>query len=189
MKIYTRRGDRGDTGILGGGRLTKAAPRIRAIGTVDELIAALGVVAAQSTALPELGEQLARIQSTLFEAGAALASPDPSRAADLFPSETEWVEGVIDRTEEKLPPLDRFILPGGSPLGALLHWARTVCRRAEAEVVAAVAAEPGRANLLAYLNRVSDLLFVLARAANDAEGQVEKPWESRLPGTGRSPEK
>lgn len=186
MKIYTKQGDGGQTGLLGGGRVAKSESRIHAIGSLDELNAALGMVLAMEGVVDELRSTLLRVQNGLFEAGAALASPDPEANREVFPGETNWLEQVIDATESLLPPLDRFILPGGRGAGAGIHWARTLCRRAERDIVGAVGHEPGRANLLAYLNRLSDALFVLARRANQLAGAAETPW-LRLgqPGTGR----
>ncbi|MBK8231155.1 MAG: cob(I)yrinic acid a,c-diamide adenosyltransferase [Candidatus Eisenbacteria bacterium] len=183
MKIYTKQGDGGETGLLGGGRVAKSEPRIHAIGALDELNAALGMVLATPELVDELRSTLLRVQNGLFEVGAALASPDPEANRETFPGETAWLEQIIDATEALLPPLDRFILPGGQSAGAGIHWARTLCRRAEREVVGAVGREPGRANLLAYLNRLSDALFVLARRANQLDGAAETPW-LRLGGSG-----
>ena len=179
MKIYTKKGDAGQTSTLAANRLSKADARIRALGGLDETNAALGVVLAQP-ALPEpLRPTLARIQSLLFEAGAALASRELGEAAALLAAETGWMEGEMDRLDSEITPLKRFILPGGSSGGAALHWARTVSRRAETLVVAALAAESGWEPLLACLNRLSDLLFVLARWTNEQNGCPETIWRSR----------
>lgn len=178
-KIYTKAGDGGDTGYLGPGRIRKDSPRVQALGALDEANSALGTVLA-SDALPEtLRGTLLRIQDDLFEAGAAVASASADFGASVLTAETEWLEGEIDRLEATLPPLDRFILPGGSATGAQLHWARTVCRRAEREVVAAFAEEPGRSALLGFVNRLSDALFVIARASNQALARPETTWISR----------
>ncbi len=179
MRIYTKKGDGGETGLLGGSRTSKSDPRIHALGSLDELNASLGFILASAQVPLELREVLGRIQNVLFDTGAALASTDPSAKAEIFPPETAWLESVIDGVEAKLPPLDRFILPGGSPSGAALHWARTVCRRAEREVVATAQAQEERAPLLAYINRLSDALFVLARRANQIDGVAEIAWEAR----------
>jgi cob(I)alamin adenosyltransferase len=182
MRIYTRKGDGGETGILRGPRLSKAHPRIRALGGLDELNAALGLVLAESGLPAELPAVLGRIQSALLEAGAALAAPDAGGAADYFRAETAWLESELDRLESELPPLRQFILPGGDRSGAALHWARTVARRAESGIVEVLAGgscvEAGTA-VLAYMNRLSDALFQFARAANAARGTPEQTWTSR----------
>jgi cob(I)alamin adenosyltransferase len=131
MKIYTRKGDRGDTATLGGGRLRKSDPRIRALGMLDEVNAAIGALLAGAAVPAPLQAPLHRIQEVLFEAGTALASPDPSATDAFFVGETGWLESEIDRMEAELPPLARFILPGGSVAAAGLHGVRTVARRAE----------------------------------------------------------
>lgn len=200
MRIYTKKGDRGTTGVLGGGRLSKSDARIRALGAVDEVNAALGLVLAGGVR-PELRAPLSDIQNTLFEIGAALASMDPAISRDLFTQETAHLESVIDQTEMSLPPLTRFILPGGSRTGAGLHWTRTLSRRAESLVVAALEEEadktapaqdagptgrpaarilPDRIPLVTWMNRLSDTLFVLARFANQLEGIPETIWETRV---------
>jgi cob(I)alamin adenosyltransferase len=179
MRIYTRKGDRGDTGTLGGGRLRKSDSRIRALGFLDELNAEIGVVLAGSCVPEPLQAPLRRIQDVIFEAGAALASPDPSGSDALFEAETAWLESEIDRLEEALPPLTRFILPGGSVAAAGLHLVRTVARRAECQVVEAACGEDARMPLLTWLNRLSDALFVYARTANLLAGGTDTLWESR----------
>ncbi len=187
MKIYTRRGDEGETGLLGGDRVPKADPRVDAYGTVDELNAAVGL--ARSLARRE-GEtlledrRLKRIQDDLFAVGARLAAADPERARekglvpDFPPGRVEDLEAWIDELDAELPELDAFLLPGGSPAGAQLHAARTVCRRAERAVVRMAREHEGLADpVLPYLNRLSDLLFTLARAANRRAGAPETEWE------------
>jgi len=179
VRIYTKTGDTGETALLGGTRVSKAAPRVAAYGDVDELNAWLGLV--RAAALPEqLAEMIDRIQRDLFAIGARLA--DPSRAVAERVSKTAVtaddvtrLEGWIDQLEAGLKPLRRFILAGGTPAAASLHVARTVCRRAERSVVALGpdAIEP---ELLVYLNRLSDLLFVMARAANHQDGVAEPEW-------------
>jgi cob(I)alamin adenosyltransferase len=182
MKIYTKTGDSGETGLFGGPRVRKDAPRIEAYGTVDELNAVLGMARAES--LPaEIDQLLARIQSELFDVGAELATPEPQRhdTSLVGPSHISELERAIDQFEATLAPLKQFILPGGGRGAAALHVARTVCRRAERRVVA-LANCPGEAisnNLVVYLNRCGDLLFVLARAANAATGQADVPWTKR----------
>ncbi len=179
-KIYTKAGDRGETGLLGEGRVSKASPRIEAYGTVDELNAALGVVAAV-TQLPEddeLRTHIEEIQNELHTLCADLAAPDlrDKRIPRIHKAHVERLERLCDALSEELPELRSFVLPGGSIAGALLHWARTVCRRAERRVVALAEREPQAVNpeALRYLNRLSDLLFLLARWANRRAGVAEK---------------
>jgi cob(I)alamin adenosyltransferase len=179
MRIYTRKGDRGETGTLGGGRLRKSDSRIRALGLLDELNAGIGVALACADLPAPLRSSLRRIQDVIFEAGAALASPDPSKTDSLFADETSWLESEIDRMEAALPPLTRFILPGGSAAAANLHLVRTVARRVESQVVEATAANEAYVPLMTWLNRLSDALFVAARTANLLAGIADVPWESR----------
>ena len=188
MKIYTKTGDSGETGLFAGPRVSKDDLRIEAYGTVDELNAVLGLVrsaAAMSSSqykLPtEIDSLLATIQHTLFDLGSQLATPDPKSRGTNFVTnrQIESLEQAIDRFESQLPPLQNFILPGGAPAAAWLHLARTVCRRAERHVVTLTHREQENVlpEALIYLNRLSDLLFVLARAANQAAGQADVPWE------------
>lgn len=180
MKIYTKTGDDGDTGLFGGPRVRKDAPRIEAYGTVDELNAVLGLARAEG--LPaDVDGLLARIQNELFDLGAELATPEPERLGDLRlgPADIAGLEAAIDRHEADLAPLKTFILPGGTRAAASLHLARTVCRRAERRVVSLAADEPVSRHLVVYLNRLSDLLFVLARTANRAAGGADIPWSKR----------
>lgn len=166
LKIYTRTGDTGQTGLFGGQRVEKNAQRVVAYGTIDELNALLGVARA-STIDPALDLLLARIQNELFVLGADLATPGESTRIDRLSKEhTTRLEQEIDQFEAELEPLKQFILPGGAPLAAHLHLARTVCRRAEREVVTLAAHEPVNQTVLAYLNRLSDWLFVAARVDN-----------------------
>lgn len=183
MSIYTKTGDAGETGLFGNRRVRKHDPRIEAYGTVDELNSALGVVAAQ--AQPELAARLAQIQSTLFDIGADLATDGGKRSVPRVESHTRQLEGWIDQADAKLPQLRSFILPGGCALAAHLHLVRTVCRRAERrvwELADAVATVP-RAHPV-YLNRLSDLLFVWARAANQDTGFDDVPWSAAPPAAG-----
>lgn len=180
MRIYTRTGDNGETGILGGERVSKAEARLHALGSLDELNAVLGAVLSTAAVPPALVQTLVHIQNVLFEAGAAAASLDPNAKQALFPEETRWLEQSIDEAEARLPPLVNFILPGGGVAGAGLHWARTVARRAEREVIAALGHEPERAPLLAWINRLSDALFVWARQVNHEQGVQETPWNSSV---------
>ncbi len=176
MKIYTKTGDAGETGLFGGPRVRKDHARIEAFGTVDELNSHLGLVRtlAAATACDPL---LRRIQGELFDLGAQLATPDAA-AERIGPQHVAALEREIDLHEERLPPLSSFILPTGTPLAATIHVARTVCRRAERRV-GKLAAQPGTAipaNAIEYLNRLGDLLFVLARFANQAAGVADDPW-------------
>ena len=178
VKIYTRTGDAGDTSLLGGTRTRKDDPRVDAYGDVDELNAWLGLARASSLD-SILDEDVVHIQRDLFALGAHLADPGEkitSRVtkAVLTDADIERLEQLIDRLEEGLPPLRRFILAGGTPCGAALHVARTVCRRAERRMVALD--PPVAPVLLRYVNRLSDLLFVLARAVNHRGGLPETEW-------------
>jgi cob(I)alamin adenosyltransferase len=179
VKIYTRTGDRGETGLFDGTRVSKSDPRVDAYGEVDEANAWLGVVRAAGLDA-ELAQMLERVQRDLFAVGARLADPSQRIAervtkAAVRPDAIAQLEQWIDALEAQLPPLRRFILAGGSPAGAALHVARTVCRRAERRVVSLGddAVEP---EIVAYLNRLSDLLFVMARAANHRAGAAEAEW-------------
>jgi cob(I)alamin adenosyltransferase len=179
VKIYTRTGDGGDTGLFDGRRVSKADPRVSTYGDVDELNAWLGF--ARATAMDdEIGGMLERIQRDLFALGAQLADPTHRIAervtkAAVTPEDVARLEGWIDRLEAELPPLRRFILAGGSQAGASLHVARTVCRRAERAMVS-LGADAFEPELLVYINRLSDLLFVMARAANRRAGVTEAEW-------------
>ena len=180
MKIYTKTGDRGETGLFGGTRVRKSEPRVSAYGEVDELNAALGVVRA-GVEDPELEAHLARIQEELFCVGAELATPHDARARSAVPPvEERWIaalEAAIDAWEQELPRLGRFVLPGGTRTAAALHLARCTCRRAERHVVALAAGAEVAQVVLAYLNRLSDFLFVAARLANHRAGRPEVQWE------------
>ena len=183
MKIYTRRGDTGETDLFAGGRVAKDDTRVEAYGAVDELLAVLGVAAAES-AQPELRELAGEIQRTLFALGSYLATPDAARRAKSGIAEPEQalvdgLEQAIDRAEAELAPLQRFILPGGTRAAAAFHHARTVCRRAERRCVSLHRAQPLSEVALRYLNRLSDLLFVLARLENKRAGVADVEWEGR----------
>ena len=180
MKIYTKTGDAGETGLFGGPRVAKDAPRIEAYGTVDELNSVLGL--ARTESLPSSIDALLRaIQNELFALGAELATPNPSAHGTslIGPPQIAALEAAIDRFEADLAPLAQFILPGGIKAAAVLHLARTVCRRAERRLVSFVreAEEPVSGELVIYLNRLSDLLFVLARSANRTAGVADVPWQ------------
>jgi cob(I)alamin adenosyltransferase len=178
MKIYTRTGDAGTTGLLGGARVPKDDARIAAYGDVDELNAWLGVCRAAELP-PEIDAIVAVVQHEMFALGAELASPDsPPRGIKLIgPAEVQRLEQAIDHFEERLTPLRTFILPGGSPAGAALHAARCACRRAERQIVTLGRSAEVRPEALTYVNRLSDLLFVLARSTNAAAGVGDAPWE------------
>ena len=180
-KIYTKTGDQGQTGLFAGPRVSKADQRIEAYGEVDELNAVLGCLIAGIDSASPLGQLLTSIQCDLFSIGAELATPQPKSHGTAWQGRPRIaaLEAEIDRCDQVLPKLTTFILPGGAPLAAQLHWARTVCRRAERRVVAFQAAEsPDPSDVLVYLNRLSDLLFVLARKANLDLGHAEIPWQA-----------
>ncbi|HKK26474.1 MAG TPA: cob(I)yrinic acid a,c-diamide adenosyltransferase [Gemmatimonadota bacterium] len=226
MKIYTRRGDEGETGLLGGSRVSKADPRVEAYGTIDELNAAIGLAlaldreghlgpesgeggaagggepaggeGAAGTGEPSDADRLRRVQSDLFTIGAGLAAARPEREEErgtvprLPEGRVGDLETWIDRLDGELPGLDAFILPGGCPAGAQLHVARTVCRRAERTAVLLARERPeigGRVveRVIPYVNRLSDLLFTLARAVNARAGTPEAEWTPRRRG-GTGPE-
>lgn len=180
MKIYTRTGDGGDTALFGGTRVSKSDPRVAAYGDIDELNACLGAVRTQGELSGDVSELLERLQKDLFAIGARLADPaekisDRVAKVAVTDADIARLEEWIDRFEAELPPLRRFILPGGNRAGALLHFSRTVCRRAERSIVA-LGLDNIDAHLLAYVNRLSDLLFVVARAVNHRAGQPETEW-------------
>ena len=177
MKIYTKTGDKGQTGLIGGKRVPKDDPRVEAYGTIDELNAALGL--ALSFLPVELADgraALLHIQRVLFDLGADLATPPGARKArwELDEADISRLEGAIDEMDAQLEPLRNFILPGGHPAGAALHLARTVARRAERDVVSLAAGEAVEPKLLKYLNRLSDYLFVLSRSVNQRLGSPER---------------
>ena len=178
-KIYTKTGDAGDTSLFDNSRVSKADARVDAYGEVDEVNACLGAALAAGVSA-DIATVLTTVQKDLFAVGARLADPSSRIAARVTKAavtsqQIELLEATIDRLETELPPLRRFILPGGSPAGSLLHLARTVCRRAERRVVGLGpdAVEPG---VIIYLNRLSDLLFVMARAVNHRAGIPETEW-------------
>ncbi|HXG59340.1 MAG TPA: cob(I)yrinic acid a,c-diamide adenosyltransferase [Thermoanaerobaculia bacterium] len=175
MKIYTRTGDRGETSLLGGSRVVKNDPRIEAYGTVDELNSFIGVARAAWPASP-IDDELHRVQSDLFTIGAFLAAPN-GRFETAPRARIAQIESAIDAMERELTPLTNFILPGGSPAAASLHVARTVCRRAERLVVALDDASAPMETTIAYLNRLSDYLFVAARFANARHGVADVGWK------------
>ena len=181
MKIYTRTGDDGTTGLLGAARVPKHDARVEAYGTVDELNAALGVAAGLDSQR-WLADVMGAIQPALFKVGAELATADNGMREKLErigEDDVAALERVIDTLDSGLVPLTRFVLPGGSPLAAQLHFARTVCRRAERRVTALADREAGSHLLVKYLNRLADLLFVMARFANHRAGIVETTWSGK----------
>ena len=189
-RVYTRRGDEGETDLVGGERTAKDAARIEAYGTVDELNAAIGVARAfnateidRAPACRELDGILRRIQSELFDLGAELATPPSALQPGMFRvgrGEVEALERLVDRCQLDLEPLRSFVLPGGGRVSALLHVARTVCRRGEREVVRLLRHEDVGTSPLAYLNRLSDLLFVLSRWIGHHLGEDEYLWQRPL---------
>lgn len=198
-KIYTKTGDDGTTGLVGGTRVAKDDPRVEAYGTVDEANSQIGVAIVVATGglgppphnprvAARIGEMLAAIQNDLFDVGADLATPiardeKPGAALRVMSEQVDRLEGWIDELNERLQPLSSFVLPGGTALAGVLHVARTVTRRAERAAVSLRAADAASTSpeALRYLNRLSDLLFVLARVAND-DGRMDVLWQ---PGAGR----
>jgi cob(I)alamin adenosyltransferase len=180
-KIYTRTGDDGTTGLVRGPRRSKADLRVECFGTVDEANSFIGMARLHTGSMPKLDRLLARVQNDLFDLGSDLATPgaDPAGAAPslrITPVQAEWIEEQIDHYNAGLKPLQSFVLPGGTPLAVALHLARTVTRRAERLVVELIAAEPDVNNaVLVYLNRLSDLMFVMARVAN-SNGDSDVLW-------------
>ncbi len=185
MKIYTKTGDAGETGLFGGGRVAKDDERVDAYGEVDELNATLGM--ARSVPIPsELEILLHRLQDQLFTVGAVLATPLGTKAATHIPQiHPDWIramEQAIDGFETELPKMTHFILPGGSPASSALHLARTVCRRAERRVVGLLREGKVPPEVGVFLNRLSDLLFVMARIANHRAGVADVKWIAEKPG-------
>jgi cob(I)alamin adenosyltransferase len=189
-RVYTRTGDRGDTALVGGKRVPKDSPRIVAYGTLDELNAVLGLARtfneerlAASPSHRWLDEVLVRLQNELFDLGSELATPAESAYEGMFrvgPAQVTALEKLMDRCQKDLAPLKSFVLPGGGRINAFLHQARTVCRRAEREILALSRAEPIGEWPLRYVNRLSDLLFVLSRWVARHLGEKEYLWERGL---------
>jgi cob(I)alamin adenosyltransferase len=194
MKIYTRTGDDGTTGLFGGGRIRKSDPRIECYGTIDELNAAIGLAAAAvsgegatsrsavgSASADAMVDGLRQIQHELFNIGSHLATPAESPSAAKLPSLEETMIGRLemqmDQADEQLTPLRQFILPAGGEAACRLHLARTICRRAERRIVAFAMDRPVSALIVTYLNRLSDWLFVMARLANHRAGVEDVPWK------------
>jgi cob(I)alamin adenosyltransferase len=181
MKIYTKTGDAGDTGLFGGGRVPKSHPRVEAYGDIDELNAVLGLARAAEP-MPRIDEVLVPIQRDLFAIGALLATPDRDKMqshltkARIDEERIADLEHAIDAGDAELEPLKSFIVPGGTHKAAVLHVARTVCRRAERRVVDLASHTEIPTLVVIYLNRLSDLLFTLARVANKRSGAGEVTW-------------
>lgn len=183
VKIYTRRGDSGETDLIGSGRVGKDDLRVEAYGAIDELNAAVGSCAS-ATSHDDARAALQRVQRTLFSLGAYFATPEARHRSEYGMSapekaETGFLEERIDAWEAELPPLQRFVLPGGTSASAAFHVARTVCRRAERRVVSLSRAAELDASALRYINRLSDLLFVMARLENHRAGIPDVEWEGR----------
>jgi cob(I)alamin adenosyltransferase len=176
VKIYTKTGDDGLTGLVGGARVEKDGARIAAIGEVDELNAAIGICRTQSRHT-ELDAALEDIQNRLFDVGAELASPDREQHQSIGEKQIRALEQSMDIQTERLEPLRAFILPAGSELAARLHYARAVCRRAERAVLSLRRSEQVRSDVTIYLNRLSDWLFVAARTANRLQGVEDVKWK------------
>ncbi|NYZ73603.1 cob(I)yrinic acid a,c-diamide adenosyltransferase [Candidatus Micrarchaeota archaeon] len=177
MRIYTKFGDKGNTSLLGGTAVPKSDPRLEAYGSVDELNATLGIVLAFSDN-GALSESLKRVQGDLFVIGAELASKG-SKAKQIAPKRVSEIEAEIDKMEAELPPLHHFIAPGGSKTASLLHLARTVCRRVERAIVALSQKDKVNPDIVVYMNRVGDLLFVLGRYENYKKKVPETIWKGR----------
>jgi cob(I)alamin adenosyltransferase len=182
MKIYTKTGDAGETGLYGGTRVSKADTRVEAYGTVDELNALLGLARAHVNDV-QVDRTLKDVQNALFDVGADLATPADAKArgriTPVDADDVAWLERHIDEYDSELADLEAFILPGGNPTGAALHAARAVARRAERRVIALEGGHEVNPNVRIYLNRLSDLLFVLARIVNMRAGVSETAWRVR----------
>lgn len=177
MKLYTRTGDDGTTGLYGGGRISKTSLRINSIGDIDELNAAIGV-ARSHAGRDSLDVTLGKVQNWLFDLGSELASPDGTKSREIVITDghVQALEQSIDVLTESLPPLKAFIVPGGCPLAAHLHLARCICRRAERTVIELSCEEEVRIEVRLFLNRLSDWLFVAARTANVAHDVMDTEW-------------
>ena len=188
-KVYTRHGDKGQTHLVGGRRVGKDDPRIESYGTIDELNSVLGIVracndaAAPTPATTRLDQILRQVQNELFDLGSELATPPDAAYEGMFrmsAAEVTALERLMDECQKELPPLKSFILPGGGRIGGFLHQARTVCRRAERRILVLSRLEPIGEWPLKYVNRLSDLLFVLSRWAGKHLGETEYLWERGL---------
>lgn len=180
MKIYTRKGDKGHTSLIGGVRVSKSALRIEAYGTVDELNSSIGVVRDTADHAPT-DAFLVQVQHQLFAMGSELASAEGSKmqVPEVTQADIEKLENEMDRMDEQLPELKNFILPGGDLTASYCHLARCICRRAERRVVALAEHEEVDEKIISYLNRLSDYLFVLARFYTHKHGGAETPWKTR----------
>lgn len=182
MKIYTRTGDEGETGLYGGERVAKSSLRVEAYGNVDEASSFLGLARSQIMDR-DLDRLLEQLQSILFELGADLATPHTARQREkispITAADVSWIEELIDGLDGELEPLTSFVLPGGDPAAAALHVARSVMRRAERSAVALMDAETINPDTVKFLNRASDLLFNLARVVNTRTGVSEHLWQAR----------
>jgi len=191
-RVYTRTGDKGETGLVGGKRVAKDSPRIEAYGTIDELNSIAGLARAfnaerlkQGAAHRFLDEVLGKIQDELFDLGSELATPAESAYEGMYrvgEKEVKRIEELIDQCQKDLAPLNSFVLPGGGKIGALIHQCRTVCRRAEREILRLSRMEQLSEWPLKYVNRLSDLFFVLARWAGKQTGEKEILWQRGLRG-------
>lgn len=188
-RVYTRTGDKGDTALVGGRRVAKDSPRIEAYGTIDELNAIIGLARAfnaESSPIKAgrfLDETLAKIQDELFDLGSELATPPDAEYAGMYrvgDAEVKRLESIMDQCQKELEPLKSFVLPGGGKVGAFLHQCRTVCRRAERDLLRLSRAEPLSDQALKYVNRLSDLFFVLARWSAKQAGEKEALWQRGL---------
>jgi len=188
-KVYTRHGDKGETHLVGGKRVPKDDPRIESYGTIDELNSVLGIVRACNDASPaspaktRLDQILRQVQNELFDLGSELATPPDAAWEGMIrigPEQIAVLERTIDECQEELAPLQSFILPGGGMIAAFLHQARTVCRRAERDILRLMHGEPVGESALGYVNRLSDLLFVLSRWVSHRLGAPESLWEKGL---------
>jgi cob(I)alamin adenosyltransferase len=189
-RVYTRTGDKGDTALVGGRRVPKDSPRIEAYGTIDELNSIIGLVRAfneeksrNAKAQRFLDEVLAKIQDELFDLGSELATPPDAEYSGMYhigDAEVKRLEATMDRCQKELAPLKSFVLPGGGKVGAFLHQCRTVCRRAERDLLRLSRSEPVSEWAIKYVNRLSDLFFVLARWAAKQAGEPEALWQRGL---------
>lgn len=179
MKVYTKTGDHGTTSLVGGKRVAKNSPRLESYGTVDELNSWIGLIAAQTTQYADIQQQLIDIQHRLFDIGSALATEPESKwqPAPFDPQNTERLEAQIDNMEAQLPKHNQFILPGGSKASADTQIARTIARRAERRILDLTDADATDPNIIAYINRLSDYLFVLARLLNIKTNTPEIFWQ------------
>lgn len=177
MKIYTKTGDDGTTGLQGGRRISKSNPRIAAYGTIDEINSSLGIVLS-SKLDNDIKEVLTKIQNDLFVAGSDLSNPDMASSKNRITAKmVEYLESKIDQFEEELTPITKFILPGGHPIASQVHFARAVTRRSETMVITLSEKENVNVECKKYLNRLSDLLFVLARVINKRNGITDVFWK------------